>query len=167
MRPRNKQGLSVLAASVCAAPCVAPHRPYRKWTFSPHLSFFGSLLPWFQDRHHGPRLHTKTKLDPKSIYSLLLRLFSFSFLPPVNSILGVAARIMTAFVMIHIGGSLLLLARPNTSRPVCKGWQCELVTCWKGYAVYVPEKNAYLPCEDFERYTEGRDVSVLIKRGAK
>lgn len=44
----------------------------------------------------------------------------------------------------------------------CTGWACEYVSCRPGYAVYIPEKNAYLPCQDFDRYVDG-DESVLIR----
>lgn len=44
----------------------------------------------------------------------------------------------------------------------CKGWKCEEVTCWDGYAVYIPKEKAYLPCSLFEKYVNG-DRSVLIK----
>jgi hypothetical protein len=43
----------------------------------------------------------------------------------------------------------------------CQGWNCEVVNCNKGYAVFVPEKNAYLPCEKFDDFINGNS-EVLI-----
>lgn len=45
----------------------------------------------------------------------------------------------------------------------CMGWQCKEVQCEDGYAVFIPEQDAYLPCEDFDQYING-DNSRLIKR---
>lgn len=42
----------------------------------------------------------------------------------------------------------------------CKGWDCDTVKCWDGYAVRLPD-GRYLPCELFDDYING-DKSVAI-----
>ena len=43
----------------------------------------------------------------------------------------------------------------------CKGWNCEEVTCWDGYAVRLPD-GTYLPCEKFDEYMAG-NKKVVVK----
>lgn len=44
----------------------------------------------------------------------------------------------------------------------CLGWDCAEVECKNGYAVFIKEKSAYLPCHLFDKYIAG-DESVLVK----
>lgn len=94
------------------------------------------------------------------IRSRLQRVFS---LPPVSSLLGFSLRIAIAFFITHLGFHTLYLASAYQKEQRCKGWECERVYCPKGYAVYVPEQNAYLPCDQFEAFAEFEDTSVLMK----
>lgn len=72
-------------------------------------------------------------------------------------------KIILTTVSVYTFGILAAWALDASS--ICKGWaQCEEeVYCPNGYAVYVPEQKAYLPCEKFEKYADGYDKSVLVK----
>jgi hypothetical protein len=54
------------------------------------------------------------------------------------------------------------MALEQGSNLICRGWECEQVTCWDGYSVYIPEEKAYLPCEKFDEYLNG-NKGVLIR----
>lgn len=43
----------------------------------------------------------------------------------------------------------------------CMGWICEKVQCPPGYAVYIPEEKAFLPCDHWDQYTKIGNKSVL------
>jgi len=57
---------------------------------------------------------------------------------------------------------LIAMALEQGSNLICRGWECEQVTCWDGYSVYIPEEKAYLPCEKFDEYLNG-NKGVLIR----
>jgi len=42
----------------------------------------------------------------------------------------------------------------------CKGWDCQEVTCWDGYAVKV-DGGKYVPCEKLDDYLNGKKDVVL------
>ena len=65
-------------------------------------------------------------------------------------VIGISA----ALLIMTLGA--VLEAGPRT----CSGWDCEEVICPKGYAVYVTEEKKYLPCEDFNFYTQAVNDEV-------
>ena len=44
----------------------------------------------------------------------------------------------------------------------CLGWVCHKVQCPDEYAVWIPEKNGFLPCKNFDAYIETKDVMLLV-----
>lgn len=43
----------------------------------------------------------------------------------------------------------------------CYGWDCDVVKCRDGYAVYIPELKKYLPCEKFDEFIETDNEELL------
>lgn len=65
---------------------------------------------------------------------------------------------IVATVCLYIMGEILGNA---ANKRDCRGWDCEEVTCWDGYAVRLPD-GSYLPCEKFDDYVNG-NKKVVIK----
>jgi hypothetical protein len=65
---------------------------------------------------------------------------------------------IVASICLYIIGLAFAWSAENTN---CKGWDCEEVTCWDGYAVRLPD-GTYLPCDKFDEYVNG-NKGVVIK----
>lgn len=68
-------------------------------------------------------------------------------------------KILIATLLIYYGYEGYAVWYHKSSK--CTGWNCENVQCPDEYAVWIPEKGGFLPCEDFEKYIETGDLSLL------
>lgn len=70
-------------------------------------------------------------------------------------------KVLFATIFIYYGAAYIPLLWAEDESKTCLGWVCEAVQCPEGYAVWIPEKNGFLPCENFEQYIETQDVGLL------
>ena len=79
-------------------------------------------------------------------------------------------RFLIATLIIYAGAEIYLHRIPraiyvwavNHDAKDCIGWICDEVQCPDGYAIWIPGKDGFLPCRNFEKYIETRDVMLLV-----
>lgn len=69
-------------------------------------------------------------------------------------------KVILSTILIYGVSELMVAAADRLDETDCVGWQCEQVVCPKGYAVEIPGKG-FLPCDEFEKYVETEDESLL------
>jgi hypothetical protein len=72
-------------------------------------------------------------------------------------------KLLFVFFTLAIAGSVCLyiigIGLEYGAAHICQGWDCETVSCPKGYAVLTPD--GYLPCDKFDDYVNGNKTVIL------
>lgn len=68
-------------------------------------------------------------------------------------------KLIVATVIIYLGHGIV--SNVMAYEKPCTSWECRVVYCPDKYALWIPEHQAFLPCESFDEYVETRNVDLL------
>ena len=70
-------------------------------------------------------------------------------------------KLFFATILIYYGSGMIENLTEASSDTPCMKYDCPVVSCPEGYAIYIPEEKKFLPCDMWDQYVNIGNKSVL------